>query len=73
MSTFARSNSPFPHELTASDAAWLLNAAFLILTMQSGFGLLEAGYVSVKNVAGIMMKNVVDVVLGERFLNLSEF
>ena len=71
MSTLDHS-SPFPHELTASDAAWLLNAAFLILTMQSGFGLLEAGYVSVKNVAGIMIKNVVDVVLGKCFVDLSK-
>jgi len=64
MSTGARTDGMFPHELTPSDAAWLLNAAFLVLTMQSGFGLLEAGFVSTKNVAGIMMKNVADVVLG---------
>ena len=32
--------------------------------MQSGFGLLEAGCVSSKNIANIMVKNVVDVTMG---------
>lgn len=47
-----------PNEiLTADDASWILTNAFLILTMQSGFGLLEAGYVSSKNVANIMVRD----------------
>jgi len=46
------------------DAAWILTNAFLVLTMQSGFGLLEAGCVSSKNIANIMVKNVVDVCMG---------
>ncbi|XP_042871426.1 putative ammonium transporter 3 [Penaeus japonicus] len=46
------------------DAAWILTATFIIFTMQSGFGLLESGAVSMKNEANIMVKNVVDVVLG---------
>lgn len=39
---------------------------FIVLTvsMQTGFGLLESGIVSRKNEVNIMMKNVVDVVLG---------
>ena len=32
--------------------------------MQTGFGMLESGCVSLKNEVNIMMKNVVDVVLG---------
>ena len=34
--------------------------------MQTGFGMLEAGSVSYKNMANIMVKNVVDVTIGER-------
>lgn len=36
----------------------------MIFAMQTGFGMLEAGIVSEKNVANIMMKNVVDIVFG---------
>ena len=32
--------------------------------MQTGFGMLESGCVSLKNEVNIMMKNMVDVVLG---------
>ncbi len=46
------------------DATWILAASFIIFTMQTGFGMLEAGIVSLKNQVNIMMKNVVDVVLG---------
>ncbi|KAK7070342.1 Ammonium Transporter Family [Halocaridina rubra] len=48
----------------SNDAAWILTATFIIFTMQSGFGLLESGAVSMKNETNIMVKNVVDVVLG---------
>ena len=30
-------------ELDSSDAIWILTSSFIIFTMQSGFGLLEAG------------------------------
>lgn len=46
------------------DAVWILTNSFIILTMQSGFGLLESGMVSLKNEANIMVKNAVDVVFG---------
>jgi len=46
------------------DATWILTNAFIILTMQSGFGLLESGMVSLKNEANIMVKNAVDVIYG---------
>ena len=36
----------------------------VISGMQTGFGMLESGCVSLKNEVNIMMKNVVDVVLG---------
>ncbi|XP_071102710.1 putative ammonium transporter 3 [Haliotis cracherodii] len=67
--------TPFPSTLSPSgviangpitwdDATWILTSAFIIFTMQSGFGLLEAGAVSSKNEVNIMVKNVVDIVFG---------
>lgn len=46
------------------DATWILTSAFIIFTMQSGFGLLESGSVSDKNEVNIMIKNAVDVLFG---------
>ena len=46
------------------DATWILTNSFIIFTMQSGFGLLESGMVSLKNEANIMVKNAVDVIFG---------
>ena len=46
------------------DATWILTSAFIVFTMQSGFGLLESGSVSQKNEVNIMVKNAVDVLFG---------
>ena len=46
----------------ADDATWILTASFVILTMQSGFGLLEAGSCSPGYEINVMMKNIVDVI-----------
>ncbi|XP_038062656.1 putative ammonium transporter 3 [Patiria miniata] len=46
------------------DATWILTSAFIIFTMQSGFGLLESGSASQKNEVNIMVKNAVDVLFG---------
>ena len=48
----------------ADDATWVLTSAFIIFTMQSGFGLLESGSVSQKNEVNIMFKNAVDILFG---------
>ncbi|KAL9183290.1 hypothetical protein ACHAXT_005077 [Thalassiosira profunda] len=48
----------------ADDATWVLTSAFIILTMQSGFGLLEMGSSSPGFEVNIMTKNVMDVVFG---------
>ena len=48
----------------SDDATWILTSGFIILTMQSGFGLLETGFVSPSHEVNVMMKNVVDVVCG---------
>uniref|UniRef100_A0A914V2I2 Ammonium transporter AmtB-like domain-containing protein n=1 Tax=Plectus sambesii TaxID=2011161 RepID=A0A914V2I2_9BILA len=57
-------SQPTYTEVTEDDAGWILSNTFLILTMQTGFGMLEAGSVSYKNIANIMVKNCVDVTLG---------
>ena len=46
------------------NATWVLNSAFVIITMQSGFGLLESGTVTQKNSINIMMKNLCDIIFG---------
>jgi len=46
------------------DATWVLTSSFVILTMQSGFGLLESGYMPEEFTVNIMMKNAVDVIFG---------
>jgi hypothetical protein len=48
----------------ADDATWILTASFVILTMQSGFGLLEIGNIMPGNEVNVMLKNVVDVLYG---------
>src|SRR3989338_4747711 len=46
------------------DAFWLLWAATLVLLMQAGFGMLEAGAVRSKNSINILLKNFVSPCLG---------
>ncbi|XP_076241966.1 ammonium transporter isoform X2 [Calliopsis andreniformis] len=50
--------------LNQEDSNWIVTNSFIIFTMQTGFGMLESGCVSLKNEVNIMMKNVVDIVLG---------
>ena len=46
------------------NATWVLTSSFIIITMQSGFGLLESGLVSKKNNTHIMIKNITDIIFG---------
>ena len=55
---------PIIYQLNQEDTNWLMTSSFIIFTMQTGFGLLESGCISLKNEVNIMMKNVVDIVLG---------
>ena len=68
MSSDTVNNSTIPRSddenIDLDDATWILTSAFIIFTMQSGFGLLESGLVSRRNEVNIMVKNAVDVIFG---------
>ena len=46
------------------DFVWVLVSGFLVMFMQTGFAFLEAGFARAKNVANVMMKNLVDFAVG---------
>ena len=48
----------------ALDNIWVLIAAVLVIFMQAGFALVEAGLTRAKSVANIMMKNMMDFCVG---------
>ncbi|MGI9667661.1 MAG: ammonium transporter [Acidimicrobiia bacterium] len=48
----------------AVDAVWLLVAAALVMFMQAGFALVEAGFTRARNAGNIIMKNVMDFSVG---------
>lgn len=59
------SKEPTMAELTfAIDNVVLLGAAVLVLLMQAGFAMLEAGLNSAKNTVNILFKNIIDLALG---------
>src|SRR6218665_2388624 len=47
-----------------NDVCFILTSAFLIFTMQTGYGLLESGTVSRKNEVNILLKNAVNIICG---------
>jgi len=46
------------------DNVWLLVTGFLVMFMQPGFALVEAGFTRQKNTANILMKNLLDFCIG---------
>lgn len=46
------------------DNMWLMIAATLVMFMQAGFALVEAGFTRSKNTANILMKNLMDYAIG---------
>lgn len=49
---------------TFVDLLWVMVAGILVFFMQAGFALVETGFTRAKNVANIMMKNLMDFGLG---------
>jgi len=53
------------NEFTVSiDTIWILIAAVLVMFMQPGFAMVEAGFTRGKNTANILMKNLMDFSIG---------
>lgn len=48
----------------AVNSMWIVVAAILVMFMQAGFALVEAGFTRAKNAGNIIMKNVMDFSLG---------
>jgi Amt family ammonium transporter len=48
----------------ALDTVWVMVTAFLVMFMQAGFGLVEAGLTRAKNAVNICMKNLLDFSFG---------
>ncbi len=46
------------------DTIWILVAACLVMFMQPGFAMVEAGFTRTKNTANILMKNLMDFAIG---------
>lgn len=52
---------------------WTMVAAFLVFFMQAGFAMVEVGFTRAKNASNIIMKNLMDFVLGSLFFFLIGF
>ncbi|MBC5743656.1 ammonium transporter [Lachnospiraceae bacterium MD308] len=52
---------------------WTMIGAFLVYFMQAGFAMCEAGFTRAKNTGNILMKNMMDFVLGSLFFFLFGF
>jgi len=48
----------------ATQYIWVLVAAFLVMFMQAGFAMVEAGFCRAKNATNLMAKNLMDFVMG---------
>jgi Amt family ammonium transporter len=62
---FAQDDGPTAGDIQVLlDNVWILVAAILVIFMQAGFALVEAGMTRAKNVSNIMMKNLMDFCVG---------
>ncbi len=52
------------HPEAPLDYVWILICAFLVFFMQAGFAMVESGFCRSKNAVNLMMKNLMDFVMG---------
>ncbi len=50
--------------ITSIDTTWMLIGTALVFFMQAGFAMVEAGFTRAKNAGNIIMKNLMDFVIG---------
>lgn len=62
--TIATNAQAIESKSVALDTVWVLIAAILVMFMQAGFALLEAGFTRSKNAVNILMKNLMDFSFG---------
>lgn len=55
------------------DIMWTMIATFLVFFMQAGFAMVETGFTRAKNAGNILMKNLMDFVLGSIFFFMIGF
>ncbi|XP_055597080.1 putative ammonium transporter 2 [Uranotaenia lowii] len=55
---------PAQYDVTIADAAYIVTNAIILVTMQTGFALVNAGTVTKQNSVNMMMKNTVDTAIG---------
>ncbi|XP_055639594.1 putative ammonium transporter 2 isoform X2 [Toxorhynchites rutilus septentrionalis] len=55
---------PKLYDFGENDGVFIMLCAFLLVTLQTGFALIESGCVSAKSEVDMMIRNVVDIVLG---------
>lgn len=55
---------PKLYDFGENDGTFIMVCAFLLVALQTGFALLESGCVSEKNEVDMMLRNVVDIILG---------
>jgi len=59
--------------IVSIDTIWVLLAAVLVMFMQPGFALVEAGFTRSKNTANIIMKNIMDFSVGSLIFWIAGF
>ena len=61
---YAQETASITEVVDSINAVWLFLAAALVMFMQAGFALVEAGFTRAKNAANIIMKNLMDFSVG---------